>query len=293
MNFPSRLLLCSIFAAALPGIPSAHAQQPTDAGRVLVIQREFVKPGRDGAPHEATEAAYMRAAAAGKAKMHYVALNSMTGATRALFLSEYSSFAAWDAEHKSVGPALAAALDKANVADGDLLAATDASVWFRRDDVSTNVSGPPVGTRFLEVSQYIVKPGHEHDFEELAKMYTEAARNNSEMHWTMYQLAYGSVEGPAFLVFTAIKSGEEMDAGMLAGKKFGETLTEEQRRKMAQLESDSIASEMTNLFSVNPRMSIPPESVVAAEPAFWKPKSMPTTASKKPAAPKPAATSGQ
>lgn len=292
MKFPTHLVLCSL-VAAIPGIPSLHAQQAPQSGRVLVIQREFIKPGKDGAAHEATEAAYIRAAMAGKAKMRYVALSSFTGPSRALFLSDYPSFAAWEAERKSVGPTLGAALDKANVADGDVLSSTDASVWVRRDDVSTNVDAPAVGTRFIEVSQYIIKPGHVHEFEELAKMYTEAAKNVPEMHWTAYQLAYGSVEGPTFLILTALKSGQEIDTGMIAGRKFGESLSAEQRKKMSELESDSIASEMTNIFSVNPRMSMPSDGMIASDPDFWRPKTMPTTASKKTAPTKQVATSGQ
>jgi hypothetical protein len=127
----------------LGGAPLAlSAQEATvmPTPKILVIQREYTKPGKDGASHEKTEGAYIHALSAGKAHESYIALTSLTGPSRALFMSSYPSFAAWEEDHKNVGKdaALSAALDRANVADGDLLSATDSSVWSRREDLSLN-----------------------------------------------------------------------------------------------------------------------------------------------------------
>lgn len=272
--------------------PAVHAQSDTDATKVLVIQRELTKPGKDGAVHEATEAAFIRAVQANKGNIHYIAVTSLSGVNRALFISAYSSLAAVDEERKGMPTAALAAMDKAMVADGDALTEQTASVWMRRDDLSTNVSGPPVGMRLLEVSEYVVKPGHVHEFEQLAKMYTDAAKNIPELHWTAYQLAYGHTDGPTFLVLTALKSGADADAEFGAGKKFMDSVGEDGMKKMAELEAASVATEGTNLFVVNPKMSIPTDAMVKAEPDFWRPKSMASAAAKKNAA-KPATASGQ
>jgi len=256
-----------------------------------VIQREFTKPGKDGAVHEATEAGFIRAVQANKGNIHYIAVTSMTGANRALFISAYPSLAAVDAERRATPMAAQMAMDKAMVSDGDVLSATDSSIWLRRDDLSTNVGGPPVGMRYLEVSEYVVKPGHVHEFEELAKKYVEAAKNIPEFHWTAFQLAYGHSEAPTFLVLTALKSGAEADAEYGAGKKFEDAAGEDGMKKMAELEAASVKTEMTNLFAVSPKMSIPTDAMVKAEPDFWRPKTGASAAAKKPAA-KPVA-SGQ
>jgi quinol monooxygenase YgiN len=269
--------------------PAMHAQSNSD--KVIVIDREFTKPGKDGATHEVTEAGFIRAVQANKGNIHYIALTSMSGPNRALFMSGYSSLAALDAERKAMPPAAQAAMDKAMVSDGDMLSQTDASVWLRRDDLSTNVSGPPVGMRMLEISEFVVKPGHTHEFEQLAKMYTDAAKNIPEFHWTCFQMAYGRAEGPTYLVFTSLKSGADADAEFGAGKKFAEAVGEDGMKKIAELEAASVASEDTNLFVVSPKMSIPTDAMVKSDPDFWKPKSAATTA-KKPVA-KPAAASGQ
>lgn len=293
------LTLCTLLATPLflsvalttPTPLHAQSDEAHESAKVLMIQREFTKPGRDGAAHEATEAAYIRAAQAGHAKFHYVALNSLTGPSRAIFVSSYPSFEAMEAEHKSIGASLSAALDKAGLADGEQLAKVDSSIWLRRDELSTNVSEPPVGTRVMEVTEFVVKPGHVHEFSELGKMYVKAAKDIPEMHWTTYEMAYGSSTAPTFIVLTALKSGSEIDAEFAAGKRFDEALSTDDKKKMAGLESSSILSEQTNVFIVNPKMSLPTDDMVKAEPNFWKPKTASATA-KKPAAAKPAA-SGQ
>src|SRR5215469_7522620 len=227
----SRIVSASfLLCTGLVGVAVMHAQSNND--RVLVIEREFTKPGKDGAVHEATEAGFIRAVQANKGNIHYIALTSLSGPNRALFVSGYSSMAAVEAERKAMPQAAQVAMDKAMVSDGEVLSQTDASIWLRRDDLSTNVSGPPVGMRYLEVSEYVVKPGHVHEFEELAKKYVEAAKNIPEFHWTAFQLAYGHSEAPTFLVFTALKSGGEADAEFMAGKKFADAVGEDGMKKL-------------------------------------------------------------
>ena len=289
----SRLLFVPFLVSAGFVVASAVHAQGNPETKVLVLTREFTKPGKDGAVHEATEAAFIRAVQANKGNIHYIALTSLSGQNRALFISAYPSLAAVDAERKAMPAAALTAMDKAMVADGDMLAQTDASVWLRRDDLSTTLSGPPVGMRLLEISEFVVKPGHEREFEQLAKMYVEAAKNIPEFHWAAYQLAYGHTEAPTFLVLTALKSGADADAEFGAGKKFAEAVGEDGLKKIGELEAASVATEQTNLFVVRPKMSIPTDAMVKAEPDFWRSKpSASNTAKKTTTAAKPAA-SGQ
>jgi quinol monooxygenase YgiN len=269
---------------------AAHAQDNSDT-KVLVIQRELTKPGKDGAVHETTEAGFIRAVQANKGNIHYIALTSLSGVNRAIFISAYPSLAAVDQERKGMPVAALAAMDRAMVADGEALTEQTSSIWLRRDDLSTDVSGPPTGMRLMEVSEYVVKPGHEQEFEQLAKIYVEAAKNIPEFHWTAYQLAYGRSDAPTFLVLTALKSGAEADAEFGAGKQFMDAAGADGMKKISELESASVATESTNLFVVSPKMSIPTDAMVKAEPDFWRPKSM-ASAAKKPAA-KPETATGQ
>lgn len=288
----SRLLFVPLLiSTGFTALPAAHAQSNSD-NKVLMIQREVTKPGKDGAVHEATEAAFIRAVQANKGNIHYIALTSLTGQNRALFISAYPSLAAIDAERKAMPMAAQVAMDKAMVSDGEALSEQSGSIWLRRDDLSTNVAGPPVGMRYLEISQFVVKPGHQHEFEELAKMYVEAAKNIPEFHWSAYQMAYGvpagnSMGGPTYLILTALKSGADADAEFGAGERFEAAVGKDGMKKMAELESASVVSETTNLFAVSPKMSIPTDAMVKSDPDFWKPRATASTAKK------PAAASGQ
>ena len=96
------------------GLGIAMAQEPMPPPKVLSIQREFLKPGRGGAPHEKTESAFVQAMTRAKWPTHYLAVNSLSGKSRALFLTGYDSFAAWekDSMAEQNNPTLAAAIDR-------------------------------------------------------------------------------------------------------------------------------------------------------------------------------------
>ena len=74
----------------------ASAQDKPAAGsalpNVLQITREYTKPGKGGAMHDKTESAFVQAMTRAKEPTHYLALNSLSGKNRALFLTWYASF---------------------------------------------------------------------------------------------------------------------------------------------------------------------------------------------------------
>jgi len=285
MTSPSRITL-SILLSFMAATPIALAAQDEGPPPVLVVNREFLKPGRGGSVHEKTEAGYLAAAKAGKAPFHYFALTSMTGLDRALFLSAYPSFAAWEAESKlgDKNPSLGAALDHAMVADGDLLSSTDTSVWLHRKDLSLNEANL-VGIRYFEIQQITIKPGHMKQLEEWVRMYVEGYKNIPGANWAAYQQAYGT-NSNTFVFLTIMKSLSDSDAEFgSASKAFEAALGPSGMKKIAALEAEVADTEMTNLFRVSPKMSLPADVIIKGEPDFWKPK--PAPAAKKPE-PKPA-----
>jgi hypothetical protein len=266
------VVLCSVVLGMVPA--GMGAQMPMDSGPspVLVINREYMKPGKSGTMHEKTEGAYIAAAKAGKAPIHYLAVTSMSGPDRALFLEGYASFAAWEAETKSIPDATSAALDHAMLADGDLLALTDESVWTLVKEQSMNPSMMK-GTRYLDMTLYTVKPGHEAEWSELVKLVKSGyAKGVPDLSWTMYQQAYGTL-GTAYLVITPMKSGAEIDHTFASDKDFVAAMGKDGMAKVSQLMASCVAAEQTNLFHLSPKMSIPKDEWVAAEPDYWKPKS--------------------
>ncbi|HEX5284972.1 MAG TPA: hypothetical protein VFW30_12700 [Bryocella sp.] len=283
-----------VVLSCCPQALSAQESTPTyGPSKFLVIQREFTKPGRDGAAHQATEAGFLRAAATGKAPFHYVAFTSLTGPNRALFLSGYDSMEAVEAERKSMSQALQTSLDKAMIADGDQLSATDESVWMVDADLSQNTNGPRVGSRYMIFREFVVKPGHSGEWEQAVKLVLDGYKKaDTGAHWSTYRMLFGNSTGPTYLVLTSVKTMSELDEMFANDPKFMEAMGEDGMKKLEGLEAKSIESEKTNFFIIDPKMSIPTDQMMKAEPDFWKQKASATsTATKKPAASK--ATSGR
>lgn len=300
MNLHSirRAMLGSAFlftACACPLTMHAQSSVPTYGGaKYLMIQREFTKPGRDGSAHQTTEAAYMRAAAAGKAPFHYTALVSMTGRNRALFLSAYPTMEAVEAEHKQMGAALQTSLDKAMGNDGDLLSEQDASVWVVDPDLSQNTNGPRVGSRYMVVRQYVVKPGHTAEWEQLVKMVKDGyAKADVGAHWSAYRMVFGGTDGPTYLILTSMKSMSELDGMFDGDPKFAEAVGPDGLKKLDELEAACVQSSMSNFFLIDPKMSIPTDDMVKAEPDFWRAKPMAAGTAKKSTMTKPSTAAGQ
>jgi hypothetical protein len=241
--------------------------------KILFISREFTKPGRDGTPHQMTEAAFLRAEEASKTSPHYLAAVSLSGPSRTLFMYHYPSFEAMEKQHLAevADATYAAAIDRASAADGDLLSATDSSIWMLSDDLSLN-PGFRAGSHLEEITQFAVRPGHQQEWDQLVKLVIEGHKKGvPEAHLATYEEAYGS-PGGRYLVLTTVKSAVDLDAEFASDKKFVAAMGEDGMKKIAELESACVASRESNLFVFDPKMSHAPEAITKADPEFWKTK---------------------
>ena len=255
------------------------AQQSPDYAmappKVLTLQREFIKPGVTGAPHQKTESAFVQAMTAAKWPTHYLGMDSMSGPSRALFAVGYDSFAAWEQDNLATqkNATLSAALDRAAVADGQLLSSYDSSVLAYREDLSLRPNVNVAQARYFEIMRFKIRQGHDKEWEELVKMYTDGyGKASQEQHWATYQSVYGADNGGVYLVFNAMKSLAEVDSGFGDSKKFEAQLGADGMKKLAELTASCVEDSQTNLFAFNPKMSYVSESWVKADPGFWKPK---------------------
>ncbi len=275
----------------IAGCASVAAQEHSEGKmppKVLTVTREFTKPGKSGMSHEKTESAFVQAMTNAKWPTHYFAADSMSGKTRTLFFTPYDSFEAWEKDAKAVekNTALSAALDRANVADGELLSAVDQGVLMFREDLSLRPKVEIAHMRYFEISRIHVKQGHDKDWEALAKMYMSGFEKISETHWATYQGQYGLEDG-TYIIFNPMKSAAEIDREASDWVKFTSAMGEDGMKKLNELTAAAIDSSETNLFAFNPRMSYVSEDWIKADPEFWKPKPAPAAAAKpakKPAA---------
>jgi hypothetical protein len=259
------------------GLGLAVAQETpegtTPPPKVLLIDREFTKPGKSGAIHEKSESAFVQAFARAKWPTHYFAATSLTGKNRTLFFIGYDSFEAWekDAMAQQMNSNLSAATDRAAQADGDLLSETDAGLFTYQEEQSLRGPVDIAHMRAFEISLYRVRPGHRHEWNDLIKLVKDAYDKIPDMHWAMYEAMYGQ-EDVTYLVIIPMKSAAEIDKNMVNDKQFVENMGEDGMKKLGELESSAVEFTQTNLFLFNAAMSYPRDEWIKADPGFWKPK---------------------
>jgi hypothetical protein len=266
----------------MAGNALASAQQMDQAPpKVLQVTREFIKPGKGGAAHDRTESAYVQAMARSKEPIHYVAMNSMSGKSRALYLAGYDSFEAIQKDNDAMNKnaALGAELDRDTVADGQLLDGVDQFLFAYDPDTSYRPSGDLTTARYMEFTDFYIKPGHMSEFNELAKMVIDANKKaGTSAHWVTYDIAYGGDN--MVVVLSADKSMADIDKGFAENKSFETAMGESGMKKLHELEAASIDKSDSELFSINPKQSYPLEEWVKGNPEFWKPKPMMASAAK-------------
>jgi hypothetical protein len=284
MNKFSRCLLGLSLVVTWSCMTAAQEKSQGNASipKVLQITREYTKPGKAGMVHDKAESAFVQAMSRAKWPTHYLAMTSLSGKARALFLTSYASFEAWEQDNSAVekNTALSAALDRASMADGELLDSVDQGVFVFRDELSLRPMADISQMRYLEVSVYHVRPGHDREWNEVVKMVKAAYEKGvPDAHWGAFEQVYGGDEG-TFLVLTARKTLAEIDRGFQEDKQFEAAMGEEGMKKLDELYGASVESSLHQLFAFNPRMSYVADEWIKADPDFWKPKPVTAPAAK-------------
>ena len=275
MNKLSRFLLGLSLVLACCCITAAQEKsQANSIPKVLQITREYTKPGRAGNVHEAAESAFVQAAARAKWPTHYLAMTSLSGKQRALFLTSYASLEAWEKDTAAVAknPTLSAALDAASVADGEQLDSIDQGVFVFNEEMSLRPVADLSQMRFMELSIYRVRPGHEREWSEAVKMVKAAYEKGVPgSHWGVFNQVYGG-EGGSYLVLTSRKTLAEVDHGFqVEDKQFEAAIGADGMKKLDELIAASVESSLHQLFAFNPHMSYVADEWIKADLDFWKP----------------------
>jgi hypothetical protein len=266
--------LCLLFTGiGLAGSGLAYAQdaQPNlTPPNVLVVQVEMVKPGVAGTAHQKSESAFVQAMSKAKSPDHYFAAVSMSGPSRALFFLPYDSFADWEKSNAAMmnDSTLAGDLDTAMQADGKLLDSFSTVVFRYEPDMSVSPNVDLAQMRFMEITMIDIKPGHEAEWKELAKLHNEVYGQVPNTHFAMWEEYFGN-EGGVYIATMPLKSLAEIDEHRTAAMKAWAGAGADKKKRMSDLEASSFASIHTNLYSMDPKMSYPPDRWKAASPDFW------------------------
>ena len=270
-----RPILCLSLLAAGAGIAVAQDSSEMKPPAVIQINREWLKPGKSGAVHDRSEAAFVTLMNKGKLQGHYIALNSMSGKPRALYMTRYPSFEAWETDNKifEKNASLGAELDRAISSDSELLEGMDSAVLVYSEELSFHPRPDFSHARYYELTAFKVRLGHEKEWREVTKMYKEACdKAGAGLHWGAYAVQYGGESG-TYIMLTHRESLAEIDKEQAAGKKIMEAMGgEEGAAKMDQMFAAAVESVRSELFTINPRQSYVDEATMKADADFWKPR---------------------
>jgi hypothetical protein len=264
------LTLPSLFVAT-GLVAAAQAAAPPPPPNVLVIQREYLKPGKSGAIHVKSEANFVKASNDAKWPTHYIAMDSLSGPTRALYILAYDSFDAYgkDQEAQSKNPSYAAAIDAASLSDGELLTRYDSQAYAYHPEMSLHAAVEVPHQRYWEITSFHIKPGHDKEWADLVKIYTDGFAKFPEAHWAVFESKYGEDNGGVWISINPMRSLNEIDKGMADGKSFAAALGDAGMQHAGELAASCIQSVQTNLFVVNVKESYPDASWAQAAPELW------------------------
>jgi hypothetical protein len=266
--------LCLLFTGigfAGTGLANAQDAKPNlTPPNVLVVQVEMLKPGMASTAHQKSESAFVQAMEKAKSPDHYFAANSMSGPSRALFFLAFDSFADWEKSNTAMmnDASLASDLDSAMQADGKLLTSFGTIVFRYEPEMSVSPNVDLAQMRYMEITVIDIKPGHEAEWRELAKLHNEVYGNVPNTHFAMWEEYFGN-EGGVYIATSPLKSLAELDERRVAAHKAWEATSADKKKKMGDLEASAFASIHTNLYAMDPKMSYAPDRWKTASPDFW------------------------
>jgi len=273
-QFAVLVFAAGAFGAAL----QLCAQDPAGPPPVLQIVAENIKEGK-GAAHEKSEATFMQAAAKFHFPAHVLGLTSITGTSQAWFLEAYDNFAAIMDSRAAMNKPELSGID---AADADLRTGSRSLIAAFRPDLSYAVDKAQlVKSRFFTVVTIQTRAGQSPAFDELAKFLIAGAEKSRDPTSVLtYQVVSGAADG-TYLLLEPMESLRAMDEARQAEPALRQALGEEGMKRWAKMSADTIRSEESILFSVNPRMSYVPKEWIAADPEFWGPKPAQTPKARK------------
>jgi hypothetical protein len=269
----SVLMGLSLAVAACSFTAAQDASTASSIPKILAITVEYPKPYKGGLAHDKTESAFVLAQAKAKFPVYYVAMNSMSGRTRAIYTAHYDSFADWEKYNKmqDANLTLSADLERAGIADGELLDDVEQSVYTFDPDLSYHPHDDLQNHRVYQFSVFHVRPGHRKEWHDVVKMVKDAQdKAGTSAHWGMYEVAFGAPDG-TYLAITGDPSMSAIDLGYSEDKKFREAIGgEEGMQKLDQLFGEAVDSSHSELFTVNPKQSYVSADWIKSDPVFWK-----------------------
>lgn len=139
---------------------------------------------------------------------------------------------------------------------------------------------PMANTMFWVTELVSLNPGCDYAMNEVAKQVIALHQKaNDNEHWAAYNVRGGHPQ-PAVLFVTGVRSLAELDQEKppMTKEAFANPMV---RQALTKFDRECVQSVETNFIQIMPQLSRPPQSLVAANPAFWVVKEEPAVAAKK------------
>jgi hypothetical protein len=219
--------------------------------------------------------------------LHWIAGTPITGdSDRVTYVSSLDSMASvekmmtdFDKVDQAIAaknPSLASEFAEIEKGSHSILAEYNKELSYRPDAV------PMADTKWWSGGVYQLKPGCDYEFADALKQLIEVGkRTNAVGHWIAYNVRVGAPE-PTILMVSPMQSLAERDQETPAAAReaFASVAMRQMRERIGK---ECIQHVEHSLTRVDPALSRPPQSLVAANPDFWTPKPAAPVASAKPA----------
>ena len=260
------LVLLAVGAGPVLGQDAVPTTQPG----LLTIYIEEIKLGMDAA-HAVNEAGWPAAFEKAGTPETYLALASMTGTSQVWFTVPFESYAkeAESMARTQADPVLSAELGRLSTADAQYLRSTRAVQLMARPDMSHGDFPDLARARFWDITTFRVRPGHDAQFAEAARLYGEVSdRLGHDTSFRVYQVMAG-MPGGTFMIFSSVNDYADFDQVLVDGNAFGAGLTEEEQEVFQKFNLEAVQSGITNRFRLDAGMSYVDAATKAADPEFW------------------------
>jgi hypothetical protein len=272
----SKAPLCLLFAGlTLSPVPAALAQQ--DAGQThspskyLYLSNVELKP-EQGSAYAKIEREEVEALRAANAPSHYLAMVSITGSSRVIYMHGFDSFAAMQKDHDATMAMtkLEDTIMADNAEEASLIAARHSSIYSYEKDLSLGAPLDLSTMRFMRIILFHVRSGHDQDFEHLVKLFVKAYQTAiPEARWAMFEKMYGEGSDNTYILCTPMESLSIADDMHDNSKKFEDAVVADQLQTLRTGMDAAVESSEADLFAFGARISYVPDSWVTSSPDFW------------------------
>ena len=257
--------------AAAPDKMAAMPKPPN----ILLIETDNIK-AYNTTPYDKVAEEYVTAARKANLPGIVIAMEAMSGATRAQYLFAYDSFADMQKQNDDMmkNASVTATFAHLDSLEAQYTTEVHQTIWHYRDDLSNNTPADIAHCTYWETIVFHIKPGHDSQFEALIKtVQATYAKIGANISWATFESEMGATD--TYNIIVPMKSLKDEDDALARDKTFAAALGADGQNQMDKVASESYLSVEDTLWQVNPKTSYVPKEMIAANPDFWAPKAAP------------------